>query len=119
MTPEAKARQAIDALLTQAGWHVCDMADTNIHAARGVVIREFPLNTGFGFADYLFYIDGKAAGVIEAKKEGSTLTGVEVQSTRYAQGLPSALPAWRRPLKDDSTWNRIVDLLKALKPEKK
>jgi type I restriction enzyme R subunit len=87
MTPEQKARVSIDALLTQAGWHVCDMAHANIHAARGVALREFPLNPGYGFADYLLYIDGKAAGVIEAKKEGSTLTGVEVQSARYAQGL--------------------------------
>ncbi|MDP3795428.1 MAG: type I restriction-modification enzyme R subunit C-terminal domain-containing protein [bacterium] len=98
MTPEAKARTTIDLLLLQAGWHVCDVADANIHAARGVGIREFPLNSGFGFADYLLYIDGKAAGVIEAKKEGTTLTGVEVQSARYAQGLPITLPAWRRPL---------------------
>lgn len=82
----------------QAGWHVCDMNDANIHAARGVAIREFPLNAGFGFADYLLYLDAKAAGVIEAKKEGATLTGVEVQSARYAQGLPATLPAWRRPL---------------------
>ncbi|MBL8371224.1 MAG: hypothetical protein JNK28_07540 [Burkholderiaceae bacterium] len=98
MSPEARARQTIDALLTQAGWHVCNVADANIHAARGVAIREFPLNPGHGFADYLLYIDAKAAGVIEAKKEGATLTGVEVQSTRYAQGLPASLPAWRRPL---------------------
>jgi type I restriction enzyme R subunit len=98
MTPEKKARVGIDALLNQAGWHVCNMLDANIHAARGVALREFPLNTGYGFADYLLYIDGKAAGVIEAKKEGSTLTGVEVQSARYAQGLPASLPAWRRPL---------------------
>ncbi len=87
MNPEAKARVSIDALLVAAGWHVCDMAQANIHAARGVAIREFPLNTGYGFADYLLYIDGKAAGVIEAKKEGTTLTGVEVQPARYAQGL--------------------------------
>jgi type I restriction enzyme, R subunit len=98
MTPEARARQTIDALLMQAGWHVCNMADANIHAARGVALREFPLNTGYGVADYLLYIDGKAAGVIEAKKEGATLTGVEVQSARYAQGLPASLPAWARPL---------------------
>ncbi|HEX5285758.1 MAG TPA: DEAD/DEAH box helicase family protein, partial [Polaromonas sp.] len=98
MTPEAKARQSIDALLMQAGWHVCHMNDANIHAARGVALREFPLNAGFGYADYLLYLDGKAAGVIEAKKEGATLTGVEVQSARYAQGLPATLPAWRRPL---------------------
>jgi type I restriction enzyme R subunit len=98
MTPEARARQTIDALLMQAGWHVCNVADANIHAARGVAIREFPLNPGHGFADYLLYVDGKACGVAEAKKEGATLTGVEVQSTRYAQGLPASLPAWRRPL---------------------
>ena len=77
MTPEEKARVGIDALLHQAGWHVCDMAQANIHAARGVALREFPLKTGFGFADYLLYIDGKAAGVIDAKKEGATLVGVK------------------------------------------
>ncbi|ABD67795.1 hypothetical protein Rfer_0033 [Rhodoferax ferrireducens T118] len=62
MSPEQKARVSIDALLQQAGWHVCHMADANIHAARGVALREFPLNTGYGFADYLLYIDDKAAG---------------------------------------------------------
>jgi type I restriction enzyme R subunit len=97
-TPEARARIEIDKLLAQAGWHVCGMADLNIHAAQGVAIREFPLNNGFGFADYLLYVNGKACGVIEAKKAGATLTGVEVQSGRYAQGLPASLPAWERPL---------------------
>jgi type I restriction enzyme R subunit len=47
MTPEQKARVSIDALLVQAGWHVCNVADANIHASLG---------------------------------------------------LPTALPAWRRPL---------------------
>lgn len=98
MTPEAKARQTIDALLTAAGWHVCNVADANIHAAVGVAIRVFPLNPGFGYADYLLYVNGKACGVIEAKKEGTTLTGVELQSSRYAKGLPTTLPAWSRPL---------------------
>ncbi|KQB58938.1 MULTISPECIES: type I restriction-modification enzyme R subunit C-terminal domain-containing protein [Acidovorax] len=98
MTPEAKARLTIDALLTAAGWHVCNVADANIHAAVGVAIREFPLNPGFGYADHLLYVNGKACGVIEAKKEGATLTGVELQSSRYAKGLPTTLPAWNRPL---------------------
>lgn len=98
MTPEAKARLTIDALLTAAGWHVCNVADANIHAAVGVAIREFPLKPGFGYADYLLYVNGKACGVIEAKKEGATLTGVELQSSRYAKGLPTILPAWSRPL---------------------
>ena len=89
MTPEAKARVTIDALLASAGWHVCSMAQANIHAAVGVAIREFPLSSGFGFADYMLYVNGKACGVIEAKKEGATLTGVELQSNRYALGLPA------------------------------
>ena len=39
MTPEQIARVSIDTLLRQAGWHVCSMADANIHAARGVALR--------------------------------------------------------------------------------
>jgi type I restriction enzyme R subunit len=96
--PEQQAREEIDKLLALAGWQVFDVDQANIHAGRGVALREFPLNTGHGFADYLLYIDGKAAGVIEAKKAGATLTGVESQSARYAAGLPDTLPAWRRPL---------------------
>ena len=96
--PEAAARAEIDRLLTAAGWAVQDFKQADIHAARGVAIRAFQLNTGFGEADYLLYVDGKAAGVIEAKKQGVTLTGVEVQSGKYAQGLPAGLPAWLRPL---------------------
>ncbi|MGA9163400.1 MAG: type I restriction-modification enzyme R subunit C-terminal domain-containing protein [Thiobacillus sp.] len=95
--PEQQARGNIDVLLEAAGWHVCDAAAANIHAARGVAIREFPL-PGYGFADYLLYVDGKAAGVIEAKKEGVTLTGVETQSDKYTKGLPAGLPRWSNPL---------------------
>jgi type I restriction enzyme R subunit len=98
MPAEQEARKAIDKLLTLAGWRVADIDQANIHADRGVAIREFPLKSGHGFADYLLYVDGRACGVIEAKKQGTTLTGVEIQSGRYAQGLPDNLPAWRRPL---------------------
>jgi type I restriction enzyme R subunit len=98
VSAEQAARQTIDKLLAQASWAVQDFKQADIHAARGVAIREFVLNEGYGFADYLLYVDGKAAGVIEAKKQGATLTGVEIQSSRYAKGLPESLPAWRRPL---------------------
>jgi type I restriction enzyme R subunit len=79
-TPEDKAREQIDRALEQSGWKVQDTKSANLHAGRGVVLRNFPLVSGHGFADYLLYIDGKAAGVIEAKKEGVTLIGVEVQA---------------------------------------
>ena len=97
-TPEQEARQQIDDLLRKGGWEVQDMGQANIHAGRGVALREFPLKSGHGVADYLLYVDGQAAGVIEAKKIGTTLTGVEIQSARYTQGLPELLPAWFRPL---------------------
>jgi type I restriction enzyme R subunit len=96
--PEEKARAEIDRLLTAAGWAVQDLKAANIHAAPGVALREFRLRDGYGSADYLLYVGGKAAGVIEAKKAGATLTGVELQSARYSKGLPDSLPAWRRPL---------------------
>ncbi len=40
MTPEQKARVGIDALLVQAGWHVCNVANANIHAAVGVATTQ-------------------------------------------------------------------------------
>jgi len=86
MTPEQKARQKIDELLTQAGWVVQDFADMDSTAGLGVAVREFQLKTGA--ADYLLYTDGKATGVVEAKPEGHTLTGVETQSAKYTEGLP-------------------------------
>jgi len=64
--PEEEARERIDWLLQQAGWVVADPSGANIHASQGVAIREFPLKSGHGEADYLLYIGGKAAGVIEA-----------------------------------------------------
>ena len=97
-SPEQQARAEIDRLLTAAGWVVQDFKASDLHAARGVALREFELNPGHGTADYLLYVDGKAAGIVEARKQGATLTGVEVQSGRYAQGLPASLPAHRRPL---------------------
>lgn len=98
LTPEQQARAEIDRLLIAAGWDVCDLKQANIHASRGVAIRNFTLADGYGFADYLLYVDAKAAGVIEAKRQGATLSGVETQSGKYSKGLPASLPAWTRPL---------------------
>jgi type I restriction enzyme R subunit len=96
--PEEKARREIDKALAEAGWEVQSRDAVNLRAARGVAVREFPLKKGYGFADYLIYVDGKAIGVVEAKKEGETLTGVEIQAERYSIGLPDSVPAHLRPL---------------------
>ena len=96
--PEQRARVNIDRLLEQAGWTVQDAAALNLYAARGVAVREFPLRLGHSIADYLLYVDGRAAGVVEAKPVGHTLTGVEAQSGKYGAGLPDSLPCYIRPL---------------------
>jgi type I restriction enzyme, R subunit len=44
MTPEQKFRVNIDALLQQAGRHVCDMVRANIHAARGCSCQQLKTN---------------------------------------------------------------------------
>lgn len=98
MKPEEAARKQIDAMLEAAGWAVQDAGTVNLSASCGVAIREFPLAFGYGFADYLLYVDGKAAGVIEAKKEGTPLTGVELQAERYAHGVSEAVPVAVRPI---------------------
>ena len=90
MTPNSKARSDIDKLLSKAGWLIQDAAHAHISAGPGVAIREFPL-PGHGFADYLLYVNGLAAGIIEARRPtGATLSGVEIQSAKYSQGLPAA-----------------------------
>lgn len=40
MAAEQAARQTIDKVLPQAGWSVQDAGQANIHATRGVAIRE-------------------------------------------------------------------------------
>lgn len=96
--PEESAREQIDAALVAAGWLVqnADAGSVNLDAGLGVAVREFPLDTGF--ADYLLFVAGKAAGTIEAKKVGVGLSGVEVQVEKYTVGLPKSLPAHVRPL---------------------
>jgi len=85
-------------MLLAARWLIQDRADANIDAGPGVAIREFALGHGYGEADYLLFADGQAIGVIEAKKEGTALIGVEIQTQKYSEGIPAALPAPRRPL---------------------
>lgn len=46
MTPEEKARLAIDEKLNQSGWVIQDMKRLNLSASLGVAVREFPTSTG-------------------------------------------------------------------------
>ena len=90
MTPEQRARRNIDSMLEAAGWHVQNHARHNTPAALGVAVREYPLKADQR-ADYLLFINGAAVGVIEAKPEGTTLSGALQQAQRYRASLPDNL----------------------------
>ena len=51
------------------------------------------LEKGHGRVDYLLFVNGQPAGVIEAKPEGTTLVEVEHQSGKYVDGLPEWMKA--------------------------
>src|SRR4051794_4317586 len=89
LAAEQRARVLIDRQLTEAGWAVQDGKSLNLFAAQGVGVREVIMATGHGRADYLLYVDKRAVGVIEAKPQGTPLSGVEWQSSMYAEGLPA------------------------------
>jgi type I restriction enzyme, R subunit len=95
-SPEAKARQKIDALLTEAGWVIQDRAGLNLYASKGVAVREFPTPTGP--SDYVLFVDCKAVGIVEAKQEGTTLSGVAEQAGEYALRFPPEIPNVGLPL---------------------
>ena len=93
MAPEARARERIDSLLTAAGVGDLKRDDINLGAALGVAVREYSLPAGP--CDYLHLIDRRACGVIEAKPEGQTLTGVTEQSDDYAAAFQPTCKAGR------------------------
>jgi type I restriction enzyme, R subunit len=82
--PEQIARDKIDALLEASGWIVQNVKTVNLNAGLGIAVREY--QTDVGPVDYALFVDKKAVGVIEAKREdwGQNLTTVEEQSGGYA-----------------------------------
>lgn len=95
-TPEQEARRMIDVQLAAAGWAVQNLDQINLSAARGVAVRE--MQSQGGPADYVLFVDGKALGVPEAKKAGTTLSGVAEQSQRYTAVRKWIPQLWADPL---------------------
>ena len=61
----------------------------NLGAGLGIAVREF--QTASGPVDYGLFVGHKLCGVIEAKAEGSTLSGFSEQASRYIAGMPKHL----------------------------
>jgi len=83
--PEQIARDKIDKNLRIAGWIIQDIKAINLYAGLGVAVKEY--STDIGPADYVLFVDGKACGVIEAKREeeGHRINTHEEQGENYAK----------------------------------
>ena len=89
---EDETRKEIDAKLEACGWAIQDKKRINLFEKLGVAVRE--MDTDTGPADYMLFIDGKACGIIEAKREGADLGGVAEQSARYATSKTKHIERW-------------------------
>ena len=77
LTPEQQAREQIDRMIEAAGWQVQSRDQMNRTTAPSVVVCEFPLTTGA--VDYMLFAQGRPIGLVEAKKAGVPLSGIEPQ----------------------------------------
>ncbi len=98
MTPEEKARVKIDQWFADAGWKVVDR-DEYEPTITAVAIREGLLKGNLE-ADYFLFVNGKAVGVLEAKREEIDISSNKVseQVVTYAKSVPSCYQAWQKPL---------------------
>ena len=98
MTPEEKARQKIDQWFAEAGWKVINREDYE-PTCTAVAIREGLLKGNLE-ADYFLFINGKAVGVLEAKREDIDALSDKVceQAALYAKSVPHIYQAYQKPL---------------------
>ena len=98
MTPEEKARQKIDQWFAEAGWKVINREDYE-PTCTAVAIREGLLKGNLE-ADYFLFINGKAVGVLEAKREDIDALSDKVceQAVLYAKSVPHIYQAYQKPL---------------------
>ena len=98
MTPEEKARQKIDQWFAEAGWKVINREDYE-PTCTAVAIREGLLKGNLE-ADYFLFINGKAVGVLEAKREDIDALSDKVcdQAALYAKSVPPIYQTYQNPL---------------------
>ena len=98
MTPEEKARIKIDQWFADAGWEVINR-DEYEPTSTAVAIREGLLKDNLE-ADYFLFINGKAVGVLEAKREETDAFSSIVceQAALYAKSVPNIYQTYQKPL---------------------
>lgn len=98
LKPEERARQWIDRKLKDAGWEVINRNDF-APSMNAVAIRETLMSGGLE-ADYVLFLYGKAAAVIEAKREEISLDNPRLiaQAENYTTKALEYMPRWKDPI---------------------
>ena len=98
MTPEEKARVRIDQMFSDSGWKVVSR-DEYSPSLTAAAIEEGILQGGKE-ADYLLFINGKAVGVLEAKKASTDVSSDKVieQAEGYTHKLTKYYQYYANPL---------------------
>ncbi|WP_106829426.1 type I restriction endonuclease subunit R [Parabacteroides pacaensis] len=98
MKPEEKARIKIDQMFIDAGWIVVDR-DHYAPNITAVAIKEGLLKGNLE-ADYFLFVNGKAVGILEAKRKDADVSDDKVceQATLYARSVPNCYQAYMNPL---------------------
>lgn len=97
LLPEEKARKKIDLMLKKAGWSIVPREKYS-PGISAVAIEEGILKGNLE-ADYLLFLEGKAIGVLEAKKESVSLDEIVAnQAENYIHKLLPMYQYWKNPL---------------------
>lgn len=98
MKPEEKARVKIDRWFEDAGWEITDR-EHYTPTSTAVAIREGLLENNLE-ADYFLFINGKAVGVLEAKRKEVDITSDHVaeQAEHYTRSVPNCYQTYSNPL---------------------
>lgn len=98
MTPEERAKIRIDQWFEDAGWEVTDR-DHYTPSSTAVAIREGLLEGNLE-ADYFLFINGKAVGVLEAKRREVDIASPHVaeQAEHYTRSVPHCYQTIANPL---------------------
>lgn len=97
LLPEEKARKKIDLMLKKAGWSIVPREEYSPGISAAAV--EEGILKGNLEADYLLFLEGKAIGVLEAKKESVSLDDIVAnQAENYTHQLLPMYQYWEKPL---------------------
>ena len=115
MTPEEKARALIDQMFVDAGWKVVKREEYSPTLSAAAI--EEGILEGGKEADYLLFINGKAVGVLEAKKASVDVSSEKVisQAEGYTRKLTKYYQFYANPLPIVYTSNGQVTLFRDMR----